>query len=117
MELAARVQRISISATLAVLNEAERLKARGIDVVDFGPGEPDFPTPDHIKQAAIRALEKNLTKYTSTAGIMPLRQAICEWHARQFGSEYTPAECIVSVGGKHALFNTISSLIDRKSVV
>lgn len=92
--------------------EAERYKARGIDVVDFGPGEPDFPTPDHIKQATIRALEKNYTKYTATAGIAPLRQAIAEWHAKQFGSSYTPAECIVSVGGKHAIFNAINVLIN-----
>jgi len=112
MELAARVERISVSPTLAVLMEAERYKARGVDVVDFGPGEPDFPTPDHIKGAAVRAIEQNFTKYTPTAGIAPLRQAICEWHAQQFGSGYAPAECIVSVGGKHAIFNAISSLVN-----
>lgn len=112
IELAERVQRISVSATLAVLQEAERLKARGEDVVDFGPGEPDFPTPDPIKQAALRALEQNRTKYTPTAGIGPLREAIVEWHAREFGSGYAPGECIVSVGGKHAIFNAISSLIN-----
>ena len=112
MQLAERIERITISPTLAVLMEAERLKAKGIDIVDFGPGEPDFPTPEHIKQAAIRALEKNYTKYTSTAGIAPLRQAIAEWHAKQFGSSYKPAECIVSVGGKHAIFNAVNVLIN-----
>ncbi len=112
MQLAERVNRISVSATLAVLTEAERYKARGLDVVDFGPGEPDFPTPEHIKRAAIRAIEQNLTKYTPTAGIAALREAICAWHAAQFGSSYTPAECIVSVGGKHAIFNTINALIE-----
>ena len=112
MRLAERVNRIAVSPTLAVLMEAERYKARGIDVVDFGPGEPDFPTPEHIKRAAIRAIEQNFTKYTATAGIAPLREAICAWHAAQFGSSYTPAECIVSVGGKHAIFNTISALIE-----
>jgi len=112
VQLAERVNRISVSATLAVLTEAERYKARGIDVVDFGPGEPDFPTPEHIKRAAIRALEQNFTKYTPTAGIMPLREAVCAWHAAQFGSAYAPAECIVSVGGKHAIFNAISALIE-----
>jgi len=112
LQLAERIQRISVSATLAVLNEAERYKARGIDVVDFGPGEPDFPTPDHIKRAAIRAIEQNFTKYTSTAGIAPLRQAVCAWHARQFGSDYAPPECVVTVGGKHAIFNAISVLIN-----
>ena len=112
MQLAERVNRISVSATLAVLTEAERYKARGIDVVDFGPGEPDFPTPEHIKRAAIRAIEQNFTKYTATAGIAPLREAVCAWHAAQFGSSYAPGECIVSVGGKHAIFNTINALIE-----
>ncbi len=112
MQLAERVNRISVSPTLAVLAEAERYKARGIDVVDFGPGEPDFPTPEHVKRAAIRAIEQNFTKYTATAGIMPLREAICQWHAAQFGSAYQPAECIVSVGGKHAIYNAISALIE-----
>jgi len=112
VQLAERIQRISVSATLAVLSEAERYKARGVDVVDFGPGEPDFPTPDHIKRAAIRAIEQDFTKYTPAAGIMPLRQAICAWHARQFGSDYAPAECAATVGGKHAIFNTISVLIN-----
>ncbi len=112
MQLAERVNRISVSPTLAVLTEAERYKARGIDVVDFGPGEPDFPTPEHIKRAAIRAIEQNYTKYTATAGILPLREAICAWHATQFGSSYASAECIVTVGGKHAVFNAISALIE-----
>ncbi len=112
MQLAERVQRISVSATLAVLMEAERYKARGVDVVDFGPGEPDFPTPEHIKRAAIRALNENRTKYTATAGIAPLRQAVCDWHARELGSSYQPSECIVTVGGKHAIFNTINALVN-----
>jgi aspartate aminotransferase len=111
-ELAERVNRISVSPTLAVLTEAERYKARGVDVVDFGPGEPDFTTPEHIKRAAIRAIEQNFTKYTPAAGIAPLREAVCAWHARQFGSAYSPGECIVSVGGKHAIFNAINVLIE-----
>ncbi len=112
MQLAERINAITVSPTLAVMAEAERYKARGIDVVDFGPGEPDFPTPDNIKSAAIAAIEQNFTKYTPTAGIAPLRKAICNWHAAQFGSTYTPNECIVSVGGKHAIFNAISVLIN-----
>ena len=112
VQLAERVNRISVSPTMAVLTEAERYKARGIDVVDFGPGEPDFPTPEHIKRAGIRAIEQNFTKYTATGGILPLREAICNWHASQFGSGYTPAECIVNVGGKHAIFNAINALIE-----
>jgi aspartate aminotransferase len=112
MQLSDRVNRIEVSATLAVLLEKEKLTARGIDVVDFGPGEPDFPTPENIKRAAFQALEQNKTKYTPTSGIMPLRQAVCEWHAKHLGSAYEPKECIINVGGKHALFNTIHALIN-----
>ena len=111
-QLADRVNRISVSPTMAVLQEAERLKAKGVDVADFGPGEPDFPTPEHIKRGAIKALEENRTKYTATPGIAPLRQAICDWHAAQLGSSYQPAESIVTVGGKHAVFNVVCSLIN-----
>src|SRR6202451_1325655 len=109
--LADRVNRISVSQTMVVLQEAERLKTQGVDVADFGPGEPDFPTPEHIKRAAIKALEENRTKYTSVSGIAPLRQAICDWHAAQLGSSYEPAECIVTVGGKHAIFETVFALV------
>jgi len=112
LHLSDAVNRIDVSPTMAVLIEAEKLKARGIDVVDFGPGEPDFPTPEHIKRAAIRALEENRTKYTPTGGIMALREAVCEWHAKNLGSSYQPKECIVTSGGKLAIFNAIFSLIN-----
>src|SRR5215472_15643884 len=113
IELADRVNRINVSQTMMVLQEAERYKARGVDVADFGPGEPDFPTPDHIKHAAIKALEENRTKYTATPGIAPLRQAICDWHAANLGSSpaFQPAECIVTAGGKHAIFNAACALV------
>src|ERR1700733_13695646 len=111
-QLSERVNRISVSPTMAVLQEAERYKAKGVDVADFGPGEPDFPTPEHIKRGAIKALEENRTKYPATPGIAPLRQAICDWHAAQLGSSYQPGECIVTVGGKHAIFNAVCSLIN-----
>ncbi|MGH9789093.1 MAG: aminotransferase class I/II-fold pyridoxal phosphate-dependent enzyme, partial [Candidatus Acidiferrales bacterium] len=117
IKLADRVNRIGASATLAVLQDAERLRAQGIDVVDFGPGEPDFPTPDHIKQAAVRALEENFTKYTPTAGIPALRQAICDWDARELGSAYEPRECVVTVGGKHGVFEALSALVSRDDPV
>ena len=110
--MADRVNRISVSQTMVVLQEAERLKVQGIDVADFGPGEPDFPTPEHIKRAAIQALGDNRTKYTPVAGIAALRQAICEWHAAQLGSSYQPAECVVNTGGKHAIFNSVCSLVN-----
>ena len=110
--LSDRVNRISVSPTMAVLQAADQLKSKGVDVVDFGPGEPDFPTPENIKRAAVKALEENRTKYTPTPGIAPLRQAICDWHAAQLGSSYQPAECIVSAGGKQAIFNAVCSLVN-----
>ena len=113
MQLADRVNRISISPTAAVLAAAERYRAQGADLADFGPGEPDFPTPENIVNAAIRALHEGRTKYTPTAGIGPLREAICRWHAAQFGSSYTVPECVVTVGGKHAIFNAFCSLLDK----
>ena len=113
MQLTDRINRIQISPTAAVIAEAEKLKTRGIDIADFGPGEPDFPTPDHIKMAAIKAIEENKSKYTPTGGIMPLREAICAWHKRELGSSYEAKECVVSVGGKHSIFNVMSVLIQQ----
>ncbi len=113
MRLTDRINRIQISPTAAVIAEADRLKSRGVDVADFGPGEPDFPTPDHIKRAAIKAIEENKSKYTPTGGIMPLREAICSWHKRELVSSYEPKECVVSVGGKHSIFNVMSVLIQQ----
>jgi aspartate aminotransferase len=111
VQLAERINRIQISPTAAVIAEADRLKSQGVDIADFGPGEPDFPTPEHIKKAAIKAIEENKTKYTPTPGIMPLREAICAWHKRELGSDYSPKECIVTVGGKHGIFNVMSVLV------
>lgn len=112
LQLSDCVNRIAVSATLAVLMEAEKYKARGVDVVDFGPGEPDFSTPEHIKEAAIRALAENRTKYTATAGVPALRQAICAWHARELATAYDASECTATVGGKHAVFNAVSALVN-----
>ena len=86
MQLTERVKGISESATMAVSAEAGRLKAAGVDVVAFGAGEPDFPTPENIKQAAIQALDDNFTKYTPAGGIPELKKAICEYHATNFGT-------------------------------
>src|SRR5260370_15493901 len=110
--LADRVNRINVSPTMVVLQEAEKLKAQGVDVADFGPGEPDFPTPEHIKRAIVQALEENRTKYTPVAGIAPLRQAICDCHAANLESSYQPHECVVNGGGKHAIFDAVCSLIN-----
>src|SRR5437899_3162123 len=113
VQLTDRINRIQISPTSAVIAEADKLKSRGVDVADFGPGEPDFPTPDHIKKAAIKAIEENKSKYTPTGGIMPLREAICAWHKRELSSSYDANECVVSVGGKHSIFNVMSVLIQQ----
>ena len=112
MKFARRVSRISISQTMAVNEKALQMRAEGIDIVDFGAGEPDFPTPDNIKQAAVRAIEANFTRYTSIGGTPELRKAIVESHARLFGSGYDVAECLVNVGGKHSIFNTVSAVVD-----
>jgi aspartate aminotransferase len=111
--LSSRVQAISVSSTARVSAEAEKLRRAGVDVVDFGVGEPDFPTPENIKQAAVRALEENFTRYTAMAGVQELRQAVCERHRRDFGTSYSVPECVVSVGGKHAIFNTVQALVNE----
>jgi aspartate aminotransferase len=111
--LTRRIQRIEISATLAVVNEAEKLRAAGADLVDFGAGEPHFATPQHIKDAAVAALAANFTKYTPVAGTAELRDSIVRRHAADLGSTYKREEAIASVGGKHALFNAIQVLVDH----
>src|SRR5690242_4880949 len=111
-EIAERISLISVSSTMKVAADAEKLRAQGVDVVDFGAGEPDFPTPDNIKKAAIRAIENNFTKYTGAGGTAELKQAVCERHARDFGTAYQPAECIISVGGKHVIFNLTQALVN-----
>jgi aspartate aminotransferase len=113
VELTNRINRIQVSPTAVVISAAEQLKAKGVDIADFGPGEPDFPTPAHIKKAAIQAIEENRTKYTPTGGIMSLREAIPAWHSRELASDYNAKECVVNVGGKHSIFNTISVLIQH----
>src|SRR5436190_6018335 len=113
MKLAERISRISVSKTMAVMEAAIKLRDQGIDVVDFGPGEPDFPTPENVKLAGIRAIQENFTKYTAIGGIKELKKAIVEKHAREFGSKYDINECIVNDGGKHALFNIFSVVVDE----
>jgi aspartate aminotransferase len=110
--IAERISTISVSSTSKVSAEAERLRAGGLDVVDFGAGEPDFPTPDNIKRAAIRALDQNFTKYTATGGTAELKKAVCERHRLDFGTDYKPGECLITVGGKHAIFNLMQALVN-----
>ena len=110
--IAERISSISVSSTMKVAADSEKLRAQGEDVVDFGAGEPDFPTPDNIKQAAIRALEQNFTRYTPAGGTAELKKTVCECHARDFGTSYSPSECIITVGGKHVIFNLVQALIN-----
>src|SRR5438045_4200622 len=113
LRLTERINRIEPSATMAVVAEAEKLRTQGIDVVDFGAGEPHFATPQHIKEAAIAAIQGNFTKYTAVAGTAELRDAITHRHSVDFDSDYRREEVIASVGGKHALFNAIQVLVDH----
>lgn len=108
-----RINRIEVSATMAITAEALRLKSQGVDLADFGAGEPHFATPHHIKDAAITAIENNFTRYTNVAGVPEVRRAIVDRHAADFGTNYAPDECVFSTGGKLALFNAIQVLIDH----
>lgn len=111
--LADRVGRIEISATMAVTAEAAKLRSQGVHLVDYGAGEPHFPTPRHIKDAAIAAIEANFTRYTVVSGIPEVRKAIIERHAADFGSSYTSEEAIFTTGGKLALFHAVQVLVDH----
>src|ERR1700727_3514991 len=102
--LAERISTISVSSTMKVAADAEKLRREGVDVVDFSAGEPDFPTPDNIKQAGIRAINENFSKYTPAGGTVELKQAAIDRHKAEFGTDYKVSECIISVGGKHVLF-------------
>jgi len=113
IKLTDRINRIEPSATMAVVAEADKLRQQGIDVVDFGAGEPHFSTPQHIKDAAVAAIQGNFTKYTAVGGTAELRDAIVRRHATDFGSDYKREETIASTGGKHALFNAIQILVDH----
>jgi aspartate aminotransferase len=113
MSFAERMRQITPSATLKVGAEADRMRRQGIDVVDLGAGEPDFPTPEHVKAAAHLALDQNFTKYTPSAGIAELRQAICQRYQLDYGVGFKPEEVIVTAGGKQALYNTALVLFDH----
>jgi aspartate aminotransferase len=112
MFTAERLSRISPSQTIAISSKARALKAAGRDVISLSAGEPDFDTPDNIKQAAIRAIEKGDTKYTDVAGTPALRRAISEKFKRDSGIDYAPEEIIVSTGGKQVIFNAMLATLD-----
>ncbi len=108
-----RIGRIEVSATMAITAAALKLKSEGVDLADFGAGEPHFATPRHIKDAAIEAIEKNFTRYTNVAGVPEVRRAVVDRHACDFGTDYTPDECVFTTGGKLALFNALQVLVDH----
>lgn len=113
MQLARRIRQIPPSATLALNAKANQLKAQGVDVVNFGVGEPDFDTPENIKQAAIRAIQDGFTRYTPVGGIPELKEAIIKRFQEDTGLTYKPADIMVSCGGKHALYNLFQVLFDQ----
>ena len=110
--LADRLKTLAPSSTLAVQAKAKELRARGIDVISFGAGEPDFDTPERIKDAAVQAMRRGQTKYTEVGGIPELRAAVCAKLKRDNGLVYEPADILVSVGAKHTLFNLVVALIN-----
>ncbi len=110
--LSERINRIQPSPTLAISARAKAMRARGEDVLSFDVGEPDFDTPDHIKAAAIEALEKGDTKYTAAPGTPALRQAIADKLQRENKLSYSPEQIVVSCGGKHALYNIFQSILN-----
>ena len=104
------VARMQPSSTLAAMQAAMRLKAEGVDVVDFGAGEPDFDTPDHIKDAAAEAMRAGQTKYTPTAGTRKFQEAVLGYYEREFGARYELSEVMGTAGGKQAIFNAVVTL-------
>jgi aspartate aminotransferase len=112
MNFASRMSRTSVSPTLRVAAEADRLRRQGVDVVDLGAGEPDFGTPEHVKAAAHAALDANFTKYTPSAGVIELRDAVCQRYRLDYGVDIKPEEVIITAGAKQALYNTAMVLFE-----
>ncbi len=117
MCLSKRISLISPSITLQIAALAKQFKSEGKDVIDFGAGEPDFDTPDFIKEAAIKAIQEGFTKYTPSEGILPLREAICRKFLNENKLTYSPDQVIVSSGAKHSIFNVVMALVDNKDEV
>jgi len=112
MKISQRAQIVPASPTLAVTAKAQELKAKGIDVVGFGAGEPDFDTPDYIKEAAIKALKEGKTKYTPAVGIIELRKAIADKLKRENNLTYSPEQVVVNIGGKHSVYEAMQTMLD-----
>ena len=117
MKLASRLALVKPSATLAISNKAKQMQKEGIDVVDLGAGEPDFPTPPAICRAAEKAIAEGRTKYTPASGIVELRKAVCDRFLKDNGILYQPDQVIVSGGAKHSIFNAVFALCEEKDEV
>lgn len=113
MKTSKRAQSVPPSATMAVATRAKELKAQGVDVVSYGAGEPDFDTPQYIKDAAIAALKAGKTGYTATPGIPELRKAIAEKLLKDNGLKYTPEQIIVNIGAKHSVYESMQAVLDE----
>ena len=113
MKLSRRVQRMSPSPTMAITSKAKELRAKGIDVIGFGAGEPDFDTPEHVKEAAKEAIDAGFTKYTPPAGIPELRRAVADKLRKENQLDYEPEQVVITDGAKQALFNLILSVVDE----
>lgn len=113
MDVSNRVKKVKPSATLAVTAAAKAMKAKGIDVIGFGAGEPDFDTPEHIKRAAKKALDKGFTKYTVVSGVVELKEAVAAKLKRDNKLSYEKEQVIISCGGKHSLYNLFMAVLNR----
>lgn len=111
--LAERLKKINPSSTLAITAKAKKLKSEGHDIVNFGAGEPDFDTPDFVKNAAIEAIKSGFTKYTPTTGTLELKQLVCEKFKKDNGLHYEPSQIVVSCGAKHSIYNAITVLANK----
>ena len=113
MKLADRVNRIKESSTLAISAKAAAMRASGVDVIDFSAGEPDFPTPENVKQKGIEAIQSNFTKYTPTAGLKKLREDVAHHYQERYGNPFATNQVILCNGGKQALFNLVFSVVQE----
>ncbi len=111
-ELSRTASAVQASTTLAIDAAYKQMRADGIDVIGFGAGEPDFNTPEPVKQAGIRAIEENFTRYTPAAGILPLREAVCARLAADYGLSYTPAQVVMGSGAKHSLYMALCAVLN-----
>jgi aspartate aminotransferase len=113
VNFASRMSRVTVSPTLRVSAEADRLRRTGVDVVDLGAGEPDFPTPEHVKAAAHAALDANFTKYTPSAGVLELRDAVAQRYRMDYSVDVKPEDVIITAGAKQALYNAAMVLYEQ----